>query len=47
MANYGRELRIEVDIRKNNRVCEKNKESTRENWSSIKKIAEENKVTSR
>jgi len=52
MVNYGRELRMKVDIRrkrnrKSNRVCRKNEESTRESRSSIKKSTIGDKVISR
>ena len=52
MANYGRELRIEANIKRkkggeSNRVCRKNKESSRESWGGIKESSRENKETSR
>ena len=48
IANYRKELRIGVDIRKkrkDNRIYRKNKEGTRGGRSHIKKSAEENKTT--
>jgi len=53
MANYGRELRIGADIRrkekvkKSNRICRKNEESTRESRSSIEEGIKEYEETSR
>jgi len=49
IVNYGRELRMRVDIRrkrklkKRNRVCKKNKEGSERGWSSIQKAQEEMK----
>ena len=51
MANYRRELRMEIDIkrknRKDNRVCGENEENTRRSRSSIKKGIGRDKKTSR
>jgi len=52
MVNYDRELRMEVNtrkrkIRKDNRICRRNKEDTRESWSSIEKGTREDKVASK
>ena len=49
MANYGRELRIEADIRKSrksDRVCRENEEGAEKNKGSIEKDVEEYKKTS-
>ena len=53
IVNYGRELRMRVDIRrkrklkKRNRVCKKNKEGSERGWSSIKKSSGGNEAVSR
>jgi len=53
MANYGRELRIELDIRKkkkikkSERVCKKDEEKARKSRGNIKESTEENEVTGR
>jgi len=51
IANYGRELRMELDIRKKKKikksdgVCRKNEEDARRSRNSIKKSTRENEVT--
>jgi len=52
MANYGRELRMGVNIKKrknreSNRVCRKNKENTERSGGSIKKSTRGDKATDR
>jgi len=53
IANYSREMRMGVNIRKesksrkDNRVCRKNKEDTKESRSSIKESLGKDKETSR
>ena len=53
MANYGRELRMEADIRRKGKVekltefAKKNEEDTRRSWSSIKKGIRRNEEISR
>ena len=53
MVNYGRELRMGIDIRrkgkvkkKNNRICRKNKEGERRSWSIIEEDIGGNEATS-
>ena len=49
IANYGRKLRIKVDIRRkekiDNRICRKNKEDLERSGSNIKKSTKRDKIT--